>query len=77
MTAFCPKRSKIKMVANPIPPFEKVVWYSYLDQNKKPDAKIINGMIERFKTFAEYNTTRVLQFYDNLENKLIEQKRLK
>lgn len=65
------------MVANPIPPFEKVVWYSYLDQNKLEDHKIIDKMIERFKNFAEYNTTRVLQFYDNQENRLIEQKRLK
>lgn len=65
------------MVANPIPPFDKVVWYSYLDQNKWPDHKIIEGMIRRFEKYAEYNTTRVLQFYDNQLNKLIEQKRLK
>lgn len=77
MPAFCKIKSRIKMVANPIPPFSKVVWYSYLDQNKLPDHKIIDGMIKRFKDFAEYNTTRVLQFYDNQENRLIEQKRLK
>lgn len=65
------------MVANPIPPFDKVVWYSYLDQNKDEEHKIIDGMIKRFKEYAEYNTTRVLQFYDNQTKKLIESKRLK
>ena len=65
------------MVANPIPPFSKVVWYSYLDQNKLENHKIIDAMRKRFETFAEFHTTRVLQFYDNETKQLIENYRLK
>lgn len=77
MPAFCKLKSRIKMVANPIPPFSKVVWYSFIDQNKWPDHRIITKMKKRFEASPEFNTTRVLQFYDNHENKLIEQYKLK
>jgi hypothetical protein len=61
------------MVALTGPQFENVVWYSPIQDNKKPVNTIIAKMKRRFETNSMYIVTNVIQFYDTTTNKLIEQ----
>lgn len=70
MPVFAPEQSKIKMVIltkNNIP---NSVWWSPINQNKRPSLLVIRSMLRRFKKSHLANLTNVIQFYEN--GKLIE-----
>ncbi len=65
--------SRIKMVALTENGHKNVTWYSPTKQNHKDDDFIINGMMRRYENRAEYNFTRVIQFYSTKTDELIAQ----
>jgi hypothetical protein len=67
------EKSVIRMVALTPANFDNVVWYSPIQDNKKPVNTIILSMKRRFEKTGMYAVTRVLQFYDNSTKKLIEE----
>lgn len=57
-------KSKIKMVSLAAKKEDKVVWYSPIDQNKKPELTIIQGMYNRFCRQPKFQFANVIQFYE-------------
>lgn len=65
--------SRIKMVALTENGHKNVVWYSPVKQNRKDDDFIIKGMLSRYEKRSEHKFTRVIQFYANKTNELIDE----
>ncbi len=71
MPVFQQEKSKVKMVGLTGPKEKNIVWYSIINQNKKPVHVIISGMLRRFQENSGYNRCQVIQFYDTDTNQLI------
>lgn len=58
-------QSKLKMVALMPHNEANVTWYSPVWQNKKPNAEIMRGMLNRFSKQLAAKRSLVIQFYEN------------
>lgn len=71
-TRICAINSRIKMMVYTKNGHQNYCVRSFLNENKKPDRFIIDGMLKRFKNHALAPYVNVIHFYDNITNQLIE-----
>jgi hypothetical protein len=64
MPVFSAEKSKIKMVILTKGTNTNAVWFSPINQNKRPNALVITSMLRRFKKSAYANITNMIQFYE-------------
>lgn len=65
MPIFEANSSKIKMVILTKSKQENAVWWSPINQNKRPNHLIMLSMLRRFEKHTLSKITNVVQFYEN------------
>ncbi|MFN3753324.1 hypothetical protein [Flavobacterium sp.] len=66
------EKSRLKMVILTKNGYPNQTVYSPIDQNKKHDKTIMEGMLRRWYAKDIMKTAQVIQFYDNQTGQLIE-----